>query len=107
MLKVLIVDDSLIIRKKISKILENYCGEEYKNIVNVNNEFSKDKVDLYLQFSSIIYEFNKLYDFDENALKYSEKLCKVFDDLNAKHNMDEKALNSLIYKLKKYLNSYK
>jgi len=98
--------DSIPKEEAAAKILELFCGDDYKNIVTVANDFSKEKVDLYFKFSNMIYEFNKSFEYSSEAITYSEKICKVFDDLNTKHNMEPKAITSLIEKLEKYLKKY-
>lgn len=63
---------------------------------------SNERLEILLSFSDVIREFIQS---NPNQISQAEKISLVFDTLYAKHNLDNKAIISIINKLKQKLNS--
>jgi DNA primase len=76
-------------------------------IITENAENFAQKHDLILGFSTLIRTFIHNNLDDNAAIKHAEVITLIFDTINAKHNLDNDGIKSLVAKLKVKLNQYK
>lgn len=73
--------------------------------VFVGQDFS-EQLEIMMDFSNAIRNFRKIY-LDKESIDFIEKRCEVYDELNAKHEMDNETLRSVVEYLKEQIIYYK
>jgi DNA primase len=90
-----------------AKILDLFRDDVSYNADDFQPEIDQDEqFEIMLGFSEMVREFRHYYPGDE-AEKYINKACKRFDSINAKRDLNNKAIMSLIEELKQYIMLYK
>lgn len=79
---------------KIIEIFKDDC----EDFINVEDEMYADKIDSMIKFSNLVREKIQYHN-DPIYTNKIEKICKVYDALNNKYNLNFEALTSIIEKL--------
>lgn len=64
-----------------------------------------DKIEIMMDFSKTILNFRQMH-FDKKSEQFIEHICWLYDELNAKHKLDNNALQSIVEQFKKRINFY-
>ena len=91
--------------KAAQRILNLFSSDVDEDAVFLDRESYAEKLDIILGFSNIIKEF-RLSNNDNQSSQFIEDMCQVYDIVNARHNLGNKALNELINILKHKINTY-
>lgn len=80
----------------------------FSDDVDPSAEFSDgpnlpEQLEIMMEFSDAVREFRKNY-LDEESQYFIENTCKAYDELNARHDMDNESLRLLVFKLKEQIN---
>lgn len=87
------------------KILNLFKYDKY-NIMPDKDDFSEtENINIILDFSNNIRDFRKANN-DEKSYIFIENICKVYDALNIKHNLNIDALQSVVSQLKERIKNY-
>ena len=83
----------------------------FSDDVDPDAEFSdgrnlSEQLEIMMDFSDTVREFRKNY-LDEESQYFIENICAAYDELNAKHDMDNDTLRSLVSKLKDQIDIHK
>jgi hypothetical protein len=62
-----------------------------------------EQLEIMMDFSNAVREFRKNY-LDDESQYFIENTCKAYDELNARHDMDNESLRLLVFKLKEQIN---
>jgi hypothetical protein len=65
-----------------------------------------EQLEIMMDFSTTVRNFRHNH-FDEKSTAFIERICRVYDDLNLKHKLDNEALRRIVEELKKEINQYK
>lgn len=65
-----------------------------------------EKFKIMLEFSNIVREFRQMA-VDEKQINFIENICSVYDTINFKHKLNNKALRRIVNELKEKINSFK
>jgi len=76
-----------------------------EDIEIIDRQNYSEKLDIMLKFSEAIRNFRKEHINNESE-KFIERLCKIYDDLNEKHELTNKALELVVNKLLEKINRY-
>lgn len=71
----------------------------------IEKESYQDTVEIMLNFSNNIRKFREK-NTSETAFLYIENICKIYDSINAKHNLTNDALNTVITQLLEKVHNY-
>ena len=74
-------------------------------VIDEQESFS-EKMRLYMEFSNYVYEFIQCNLKNEEAIKFVEEIASIFDRMNAKRDLGNDALESLVFKLKDQIDRY-
>lgn len=86
------------------KILSLFINDIDNNYpIILDNDFS-EKLQIMLDFSDNVRGFININNFDDKALLFIENICKVYDTINTKHNLNNDALISVVSQLKEKIN---
>lgn len=91
--------------KAASKILDLFNADADDDNVLDRQNFS-EKLEIMMDFSNLIREFIQINS-DAKDLVFIENICRVYDNMNLKHNLNNDALRSMIKQLKEEISSYK
>ena len=86
------------------KILETFASDNDCIILQTKDNFV-EQFQISLDFSNAVREFRTSH-FDDKSFKFIERVCKVYDDMNSKHELDNIALRFLVDQLKIQINDY-
>lgn len=88
------------------KIINLYGSDVTQDIDLLDQESFSERMNLYMDFSNYVYDFIQRNLKDENALKYVEDLASIFDTQLSKRNLNNEAVENLIFKLKDQIDRY-
>lgn len=97
--------DNIPIWKAAYKIINLYGADVNVDIESEQESFS-EKMRLYMDFSNYVYEFIQRNLKNEEAMKFVEEITSIFDRMNAKRDLSNDALESLVFKLKDQIDRY-
>jgi DNA primase len=86
------------------KILELFSSDVPEEVETYQQDFS-ERFEIMLDFSNTIRDFRQSH-FDQKSFDFIENICKVYDAINLKHELNNEALRSVVNKLKTRINSY-
>jgi hypothetical protein len=88
----------------------NFILKHFKENVKLDVSFDfdsfKERMNLFIEFSSMIRQFIFSNLGDKDSVTYAENVSLIFDELNAKHNLNIDGLRLIINKLKIKLSEY-
>jgi len=87
---------------KIIDIFKNDCDD----YVNVEDDLYADKIAIMINFSNFVREKIQLHNTDLEYVTKIEKVCKAYDNLNNKYNLNCEALTSITEKLSFKIESF-
>lgn len=61
-----------------------------------------EQLEIMMEFSDAVREFRRNY-LDDESQYFVENICKAYDELNARHDMDNESLRLLVFKLKEQI----
>jgi DNA primase len=86
---------------KILSIFDNNCSYD---IEEKKQDFF-EQLDIMLEFSNFIREFREIYTSDK-SFNFIENICKIYDNMRIKHNLNNDALRLINKQLKFNIDSY-
>jgi hypothetical protein len=86
------------------KILEKFSSDIDEDVILKKEDFS-EKMEIMMQYSNSVRNFRINFP-DEKSYNFIEKNCKIFDDINHKHDLSNEALRSVVSQLLEVINSY-
>lgn len=86
------------------KIL-NIFGSESISSEDIEKYDSSGKIEILIDFSNAVRCFRQDY-FDDGSFIFIEAICKVFDDMNCKHKLDNDALRRFVEAVKERIKAY-
>ncbi len=90
--------------KAADKIIKLFGVDTGSEVIFDKEDFS-EKLQIMLNFSNDIREFRQM-NIDIKSQAFIENICKVYDAMNAKHDLNGEALGVLIGKLKAQISLY-
>lgn len=89
------------------KILETFKSDVDDDAVLVDRDNFSEKLEIMLNFSNSVRDFrNTNNNNNEKSHLFIEDICMVYDTINAKHNLNNEALRSVVAQLKESIDSY-
>ena len=90
--------------EKIIKLLSSEINSD--NLDLLDRDSFLDTLKLMLQFSNCVREFRHNFT-DLNSFNFIEEICKVYDDISSKHNLNNSALEVIVSQLTDKINNYR
>lgn len=94
--------DGISISQAADKIIKRFQLLDQTLLEDIKAKSFNDKCELYIGFSNYINPYIK----NNSTREFAEKLCKVFDTITMKKNLNEKAVIHLINKLKNQMEMF-
>jgi len=101
--------DNISPSKAAAKILELFgdsLGDDLDEEAYIDPINFSEQLQIMMSFSSDIREFRQTY-IDENSRIFIDNICKTYDDICLKHELDNDALRALIEKYQRKIKIYK
>jgi DNA primase len=90
--------------QSVHKIIEHFSDDiDEDNIFDIQ-DYSQ-RLEIMMEFSNCVREFRENYQGDK-AFEHIEQICKHYDIINLKHNLDNDALRHVVDKLKEAILEY-
>lgn len=87
-----------------AKILDLFSSDVDDEAVVNKHDFS-ERLEIMMDFANTVREFRQVYS-DEKSQKFIERICRVYDQQNLKHEHSNEALRRVIEKLKEKITHY-
>jgi DNA primase len=87
------------------KILDIFKSDSDEDAVVIDRDNFSEKLEIMLNFSNGVRSFRQLNN-DEKSRTFIEDICMVYDTINAKHNLNNEALRSVVDQLKESIKDY-
>ncbi len=88
------------------KILNLFGSEVNEDLEVYEGRNFSERLEIMMEFSNLVREFRTSYS-DEKSVEHIEEICRVYDTLNFRHNLDNEALRRCIEELKEEIVNYK
>jgi len=87
------------------KIIKLFGADIDANLDVYEGRNFAERLEIMMDFSSVVREFRLSFS-DEKSLQFIEKACRVYDEMNLQHNLDNVALRRCVEELKEEIKNY-
>lgn len=97
--------DEITRSKAAQKILSLFNSDVDEDVIFLDKESYAEKLEIILEFSNVIKEFRVSYN-DNQSSQFIEDMCQVYDIVNARHSLGNRALIEMINIIKLKIDTY-